>query len=227
MVLKTGPVRPWTEREPAILRWLEGKLPAPKVLAYEAEAGVSYLLMSRIPGRMACDEAFLEKPETLLPRLAEAVRLLWDVDTEGCPVLRDPEAELTEARLRVEQGLVDVENTQPETFGPGGFRNPEALLRWLEENRPPFEPVFSHGDLCLPNVFLTETGVSGFVDLGDAGAGDRWRDLAICRRSLRDNTNGRYGPARRGVGPDSLFGLLGIRPDEEKLRWYLLLDELF
>ena len=87
--------------------------------------------------------------------------------------------------------------------------------------------MLSHGDLCLPNIFLTENGISGFIDLGDAGVGDRWRDIALCHRSLRHNADGSYGSVKKDVNPDELFSLLGIRPDPEKLRWYLLLDELF
>ncbi len=226
-VLKIQPHRPWADREADILRWLDGRLPAPRLLAYETEADVSFCLMTRVPGRMACDDAFLNRPELLLRRLAESIRLLWSVDTDGCPALRTAEKELAEARYRVENGLVDMDRTEPETFGPGGFRDPEALLRWLEDNRPDPDPVFSHGDCCLPNILLTETGIGGFIDLGDAGVGDRWRDLTLCHRSLRHNTDGTFGKRVPGVDADRLFSALGIRPDPEKLRWYLLLDELF
>ena len=30
-----------------------------------------------------------------------------------------------------------------------------------------------------------------------------------------------------GFDPDGLFDALGLKPDKERLRWYLLLDELF
>lgn len=227
MVLKIQPVMSQTRREPAMLRWLCGRLPVPEVISYEEHDGTGYCLMTRLTGRMACEAEFLERPQILIPRLAEAIQMLWAVDVAGCPVCRDPDVELAEARERVEKGFVDIDNTEPETFGPGGFQNPEALLHWLEQNRPSYEPVLSHGDLCLPNIFLTENGISGFIDLGDAGVGDRWRDIALCHRSLRHNTDGSYGSVKKDVNPDELFSLLGIRPDPEKLRWYLLLDELF
>lgn len=227
MVLKIQPSAPWTEREAVMLRWLSGKVPAPEVIACVKQDGKEYLLMSRIKGKMACDEAFLDKPELLIERLAEAMRMLWNTDASDCPALRDQETELAEAKIRVEQGLVDTNNVEPTTFGPGGFKNPEALLYWLERNRPSYEPVLSHGDFCLPNIFLTETGIGGFIDLGDAGVGDRWRDIALCHRSLRHNMDGKYASRVRQADSDRLFDALELKPDPEKLRWYLLLDELF
>lgn len=227
MVLKIQPSAPWTQREVTILKWLQEKIPAPEVIACGEREGKTYLLMSRVKGRMACDGFFLDQPEQLTARLAEAMQMLWDVDISDCPVLRDQETELAEARFRVERGLVDLDNVEPTTFGPGGFKDPEALLHWLERNRPSYEPVFSHGDFCLPNIFLTEMGVGGFIDLGDAGVGDRWRDIALCYRSLRDNMNGKYASKKRENETDRLFDALDVKPDAEKLRWYLLLDELF
>ncbi|MBM6667374.1 phosphotransferase [Lacrimispora saccharolytica] len=81
----------------------------------------------------------------------------------------------------------------------------------------------------MPNVFADGDRISGFIDLGKAGKADRWQDLAICYRSLKHNFEGRYngGFPYPGYHPDMLFEKLGIRPDWEKLKYYLLLDELF
>lgn len=227
-VLKIAPYRKKNEETVAVMRWLEGRLPVPRVLCYERDAARQYLLMSRAPGKMACEACFLERPAELAASLAEAIRMLWSVDVSGCPRTRDLDAELREARFRVENHLVDPALTEPEIFGPGGFRDPEALLEWLESNRPDYEPVLSHGDLCLPNIFIDKGKVSAFIDLGDTGVGDRWRDLALCWRSLRWNAEGVYGgKVYPGVRPDLLFEALGLAPDREKLRYYLLLDELF
>ena len=177
---------------------------------------------------MSCDKLFLSRPKELVERLAEALNLLWIVDPSDCPRHRTMDLELEEAEYRVENHLVDVNNVEPTTFGKGGFKNPEALLHWLEDNRPDYEPVLSHGDLCLPNIFINGGRVSGFVDLGECGVGDRWRDIALCYRSLRWNAEGAYGgKVYPDVRPDMLFDVLGIEPNREKMRYYLLLDELF
>ena len=210
-----------------VMRWLEGKLPAPRVIHFETDGEQEYLLMTRIQGKMACDQSYLEQPERLLSLLAEALQMLWGVDYAGCPQSRSLDEELAHARYSLENGLVDFSRCEPETFGPGGFKSPEALLSWLEENKPPLEPSFSHGDCCLPNIFFSGSKVSGFIDLGDAGVADKWRDLSLCFRSLKHNTNGFYGHVIPGFRPEKLFDYLGVTPDWDKMRYYLLLDEFF
>ncbi len=227
-VLKIVPYREKNEETVRVMRWLENKLPVPKVLCYECDGERQYLLMSRLPGRMACDAYYLERPDELAARLAEAIRMLWSIDVSDCPRVRDLDTELREARFRVENNLVNLELAEPATFGPGGFKDPEHLLDWLERNRPGYEPALSHGDLCLPNILIDNGRISGLIDLGDTGIGDRWRDIALCWRSMRRNAEGAFGGK---VYPDAraemLFDALGVKPDAEKLRYYLLLDELF
>lgn len=227
-VLKIEKTRPEDLETIAVMQWLEGQIPVPRIAAYETKDGFSYTLMSRVRGKMACDEYYLERPEELTTLLAEALHMLWSVDTAGCPRERDIDTELAEARHRVEEHLVDMDNVEPETFGPGGFRGPEELLGWLYDHCPPYEPVLSHGDFCLPNIYLDNGKISGFIDLGDTGIGDKWRDIALCYRSLKHNAEGVYGGK---VYPDAdpmlLFKKLQIEPDWDKIRFYLLMDELF
>jgi len=226
-VLKIGRPGPLTDGMIRVMRWLEGKLPVPRVLQFVRDRETEYLLMTRMPGKMACDESYLDRPELLLGLLAEAIRMLWRVDISDCPQSRSLEDELAHARRSLEKGIVDFSNCEKETFGPGGFESPEKLLRWLEDNKPPLETGFSHGDLCLPNIFFDGGHVSGFIDLGDAGVADKWRDLALCYRSLKHNMNGVYGYTSPGFRPERLFDFLDIRPDWDKLRYYILLDEFF
>ena len=55
MVLKIEEKSVSVDRQVQMMRWLEGKIPVPKVLAYEVENGKSYLLMSKVSGVMSCD----------------------------------------------------------------------------------------------------------------------------------------------------------------------------
>lgn len=211
-----------------LLRWLDGKLPVPEVLAYEVLDRKSYLLMSRIAGKMSCDTYYLEHTGVLLEALACGLKMLWNVDVRDCPRRHDLDIQINEARMRVENDLVDVDDAEPTTFGEGGFDNPRHLLEWLEENRPTEELVFSHGDYCLPNVFLKDGQISGFIDLNHSGVGDKWQDIALCYRSLKHNFDGTYGgKVYEGFNPDMLFEKLGIEPERDKIRYYILLDELF
>jgi kanamycin kinase/aminoglycoside 3'-phosphotransferase-3 len=226
-VLKVEQERPKFAQMVEVMQWLDGKLPVPKVLATEVKDGYRYLLMSKVRGRMALDEYYLNRPEELVTLLAEALKMLWSVDISDCPKTFDLDGELEEARYRVEHNLVDIDDAEPETFGEGGFKDPQELLQWLYDHKPEPDPVFSHGDFCLPNVFFEDGKVSGFIDLGDAGIADRWYDIALGYRSLKHNVDGHYGKVYEGVDPDELFTKLGLAPDWEKIRYYILLDELF
>ena len=226
-VLKSEPLSVESENHLAMLRWLDGKIPAPRVLESVLHEGFRWTVMTRISGEMSCAEENRADPHRLVRILAEAMKMLWSVDISGCPVDQTPKAKLCRARAIVEAGQVDMDLADPRTFGKGGFASPAELLSWLEEHAPDCEPVLTHGDYCLPNLFMENRAFSGFLDLGRSGAGDRWTDIAICWRSLRDNFGGHYGEAVPGFHPDELFDALGIVKDEERLRYYLLMDELF
>ena len=185
------------------------------------------LLMTRLRGRMLCDETFLDNQPLLARRMAEAAEMLWRVDIAGCPssyalddVLRKAEADIAAGRV-----TIDTAN-QPETYGAGGFASPEALLAWLKANRPPETLVLSHGDFCLPNILADEKGIVGFIDLGQAGCADRWRDLDQGLWSMWANTTGLFGGRARLFDRNALFSALNLPLDEEKLRYYSLLSEL-
>ena len=88
--------------------------------------------------------------------------------------------------------------------------------------------MLSHGDYCLPNIFLQGGKISGFLDLGRAGTADKWQDIALCLRSLRQNFAGKFsGQPQPGFSDKLLFDALGLKPNWEKIRYYTLLDELF
>lgn len=137
MVLKICPADAETENEAAIAAFLKGQLPVPEILARETADGVSHTLMTRVKGKMLCDRAYLTDIPRLLDLAAEALKKMWSVDITGCPDgVSRLENRLAVARYNVENGLVDMGNTEPGTFGPGGFENPASLIDWLENNRP-------------------------------------------------------------------------------------------
>ncbi|WP_276950384.1 APH(3') family aminoglycoside O-phosphotransferase [Acetatifactor muris] len=211
-----------------MMQWLRGRLPVPEVLAWEERDGKAWLLMTKLPGKMLCDEMYMKNPELLSGILAESLKMLWRVDVSDCPCANDLDRKLQMARYNVENGLVDMDNVEPETFGENGFRSPEHLLNWLEENRPAEEIVLSHGDFCLPNIFAEKGKPGGFIDLGKAGTADKWLDIALAFRSMSHNYSGKYGGrAYEGFRAEQLFEQLGLEPDYEKMKYYILLDELF
>lgn len=211
-----------------IMSWLKDKLPVPKIIAYETVDNKSYLLMSKCQGVMACDSSFMKDPHFLIKMLANGLKLLWSIDVSQCPIRSTVDMKLLEARKNVETNQVDISNIGEDTIGEGlDFHSPQEILDWLYDNKPIEEFVLSHGDFCLPNIFFSGTQITGYVDLDKAGVSDKWWDIAICYRSLVQNYVGKYS---NGNYPDFdamlLFKELGIEFDKDKVRYYILLDEL-
>lgn len=228
MVLKITPDDAEARWECAMLQWLSGKLPVPKVFHCVREGKTQYLLMSRLAGKMLCDEAVMEQPEALLSLIAAGLTQLWRVPVQDCPCDQSLPQKLNAAEVRVRQGLCHMDDAEPETYGPDGFSSPEELLQWLKTHPPKEDLVLSHGDFCLPNIYTENGTISGYLDLGRGGIADRYQDIALAYRSLLHNFDGTYGgKVYPDFQPERLFDALNITPDWEKIRYYILLDELF
>ncbi|PYE48938.1 APH(3') family aminoglycoside O-phosphotransferase [Deinococcus yavapaiensis] len=199
------------------LRWLEGRVPAPKVVAYLKDATGEYLAVTRLPGvDMSHEDARLH-PRRNAELLARALRELHALPIQDCPFDASLRTKLREARERVSAGFVDEQDFDDERQG----RRAEDVLRELLGTRPSREDlVVTHGDPCLPNVIVSGEFVEGFVDVGRAGIADRHADLALAARSLSHN----YGPEFAELFLDA-YGRFLV--DASKLAYYRLLDELF
>ena len=185
---------------------------------------------------MACDEYFLTNENLLCENLVESLKSIWNLDIKNCPSNHNLETKLLQAEFNVKNNLIDINDCQEDTFSKndkiGKFKNPQELLQWLKDNKPEIkenEKCFSHGDFCLPNIFFNKTNKNNFgiIDVGRAGIIDKWNDIAICYRSLRDNTTGIYGKGKYKFDENLFFQKLKIKPDWKKINYYILLDELF
>lgn len=217
MVLKVQKKSDEVLNEIKIMKKLENVLPLPRLICYEEQDDMSYTLMTKIEGKMLAD---CETNDQLIDILCDSFRMLWNVDISKYNInnVSNINKRLESARYNVENNLVDVKNVMPDTFGKDSFDSPEALLKSLESNIPEQDLVFTHGDLCFENILTDDNQISGFIDIGKAGVADRWQDLAICIRELDDidkNLSNR------------LLKKLNTPRDEIKLRYYMLLDELF
>ncbi len=228
MVLKISGDSAAYRNEVCAMQWLSGKLPVPKVIYHAEEGGKGYLLMSKVNGLMGCDRYYLERPDELKCLLAQTLKTLWSIDTQACPTAQSLDDDLARAANNVASGIVVFENVDKWLLADGGFTGFESLLAWLNRAKPDTDPALSHGDLSLPNLLFSGGRLSGLIDLGDTGVGDRWRDIAICLRSFKHNLEGRHGIK---TFPDydvrALFDELGIQPDADRIKYWLLLDELF
>ena len=220
-VLKIEKTSAVSDNEYAILQWLDGRLRVPRVLAFARENGFNYLLMTRLDGKMAFAAEMTQ--EEIAAKLAEGLRLLRNADISDCPCKKTFLSVLKEAKKRMDDGELKALFPQTEEF-----EDFESLYAYLEANVPEEESVFSHGDYCLPNVFLSDDGI-GFLDLGSAGVMDKDYDVFMCLWSMRYNfvTLGGMSEERFELCKRAFFEALGEPEDEEKLRFHRLLDEFF
>ncbi len=227
LVLKAEPKRSESDGEYQMMEWLMGKLPVPQIVKFYTNGKKNYLLMTKLKGKMACDPSIIQDLDNMARLLSKGLKKLWQVDVKECPRIINLDYKLKRALDRVINNEVDIDGAEPEIFGEEGFETPMALYEYLRDNRPVEEYVLIHGDYCLPNIFFENNEVSGYLDLGYCGIGDKWQDIALAVRSIRYNLEVVGKEAEYSKVYNIFFEELGIEPDEEKIRYYRLLDELF
>lgn len=207
------------------MRWMGKRVPVPQVIHYEVVADMSYLLMSKVEGKMSCDPYYMEHPNEMVELLAEGLRMLWSADISGGRQEWSLEGDLEKVRESLDREW----ETGRMVVAPDGkaLHSPEEVMEWLEENKPKEELVLSHGDYCLPNVFFKDGKVSGFIDLGASGVADKYLDIADCYWSLKHNFNGFFGgKAYANFDPSILFEKLGPEIDVKKVQYILFIYHL-
>ncbi len=202
--------------EHEVLRWLDGRLGAPRVVDY-TEADGGSLLLEEIPGPTALHLALSADPGRLMGALARALRRVHALPVESCPFPRRAAGVVAEARRRARDGRVEITHLDRDH---GGW-TPERLLAALDAHIPPDEDlVFTHGDFCLGNIIVADEEVVGLVDWGRAGVADRYQDIALLLRSFDYNAGDPLEDVFRRE-----YGLAAL--DRPKLEFYRLLDEFF
>ncbi|MEU7138572.1 phosphotransferase [Nocardia sp. NPDC046473] len=145
--------------------------------------------------------------------MGELLRKLHRIPVAECPFDGRLDVVLPQARRQVIEGLVDLDDFEEENrdLGPGN-----VLAQLLAERPDDEDLVVAHGDFTPPNVL--EGAI--LLDVGALGVADRYRDLALAVRDLRDD-----------FGEDEVtafFTAYGLtEPDHRRLEYYRLLDELF
>ena len=93
-----------TDNERDIAAWLNGRISVPQILEYFVENETAYTLMTRVNGKMLCDEEFLSNFAKMIRYVSEGIKQLWNVNVDDCPqkVSRLDER-LKEARRNVEK----------------------------------------------------------------------------------------------------------------------------
>jgi aminoglycoside phosphotransferase len=218
LYLKTAPAQAAVplRAEAARARWaLAAGLPVPRILAACGDGSAEWLLSEGLPGTMAADARLRADPQRLVPILARGLRRFHATPVAGCPFPFSAADALARIRRRVSEGRIRPADMHDEHR----HLSPAAALAELERLRPGREDlVVCHGDYCLPNVLIEDGAAVGFVDLGELGVADRWRDLAVGSWSVTWNL---------GPGWEDLFlASYGAERDERRMAFYRLLYDV-
>lgn len=174
------------------LRWVEDRVPVPVVLETGSNDVASWMRTEGLTGVAASDQRWRSDPRATATSLGRAVRAFHDNLTSSvtdCPW-----------SWRVADRLT----ARPES----------AQARAMSADAPEeADLVVGHGDLCTPNVLLTDEGsLAGFVDLGKLGVADRAADLGCGVWSLEFN--------QLGFVVDEFLAAYGLPVDRVAVEWY-------
>jgi aminoglycoside 3'-phosphotransferase-1 len=200
------------------LAWLEGRLAVPAVRGFVGLPGEAWLLTTAIPGRTAF-QWLQDSPDDrpgIVTLLAAHLRALHDLQLDLCPFDSSLAHRMALARLRLDAGTVDADDLGDEHDG----WTPQQVWDEMTAELPLAEDrVVTHGDYSLDNILIEDGRVTGCIDVGRLGVGDRYQDLAILGNCL-----GEFDAALQA----QLFRDYGIaEPDRAKLRVFSNLDEFF
>ena len=199
------------------LSWLSGKLKVPKIVLYNVNDKVEYLVTEGLKGEMVCSKAYEENPKKGIKIIKEAFDNISFVDIKDCPFNVSIDYKLKLVENNVVNRLLNINDISVDVLKK--FKTPDNILKYLKENKFDEEPCFSHGDTSLPNIFAYKDKFSGFIDVGECGIADKWFDLAICEKSIVRNYGKEY--------VDEFYNELGIKRDKKKVESYLLMMELY
>lgn len=205
-----------SQQENKMIQWLQNRLQVPQIIHQCSYKGYDYLLMKKVDGEMSCSEKSLREPKKVVEALADGINKIQSVSIIDCPFTNAVDNKLEEALRRIENNEIDMSDWEKNT----DFTSPEELYEYLVKNKPTKELVFSHGDYCLSNVYITDGEMTGLIDLGRSGIADKWQDIALCVRSLEHKLKSKSYTSL-------LFNYLNVEPNYEKINYYILLDELF
>ena len=160
-------------REAEITEYFHSIGYGPKILDY-VSLDSDFMLSERMMGEDATHSDYLSEPDRLARLMGEELRRLHETDYTGCPVTDRLGEYLSFAEKRYLSGEYDTQHF-PDSFG---YRSADEAIAVLREGIGELKSeVLLHGDYCLPNVMLDGWRLSGFIDLGGGGVGDRHIDL--------------------------------------------------
>lgn len=161
------------EKEAKLTEYFHVKGFGAEVLNYISDNS-DWLLTAAVIGEDCTHEAYLADPKKLCDTVANELRKLHETDYTGCPIMDRTAEYLATAERNYRSGIYD------KSIFPDSFDCPSAKEAFdiLTAGKDALQSkVLLHGDYCLPNIILNNGKLSGFIDVGSGGVGDRHIDI--------------------------------------------------
>ena len=159
--------------EETMTRYFHRKGLGTEVLLYQS-AEEDWLLTRRVRGEDCTHTRYVEDPERLCDTVATLLRQLHETDFSDCPVQNRNESFFSTAEKNHALGRYDASLF----CGDWQFSSSDEAWVVAQQGKQYFQSnVLLHGDYCLPNVILEDWHLSGMIDLGNGGVGERHIDL--------------------------------------------------
>jgi aminoglycoside phosphotransferase len=197
--------------------WLDGKIPVPKIIFYEQLSDFEFLCLTELQGRPL--EYYFDKieAEEIIKLYAISLKKLHSLKIDKTALVQNLDSKISKAKYNLNNGLIDYADLQSEnqTYSPI-----ELFAKLLSIKPSSYELVFTHGDYCFDNLIFDKHSLSGIIDIGNGGIADKYQDIALAVRNIRDNF--------RPEMVDIFYKVYGLdKPNKNKIDFYILLDEFF
>lgn len=161
------------KKEARMTEYFHSKGLGAEVLAYISN-DCDWLLTAAVIGEDCVHERYLADPKRLCDTIAQELRKLHETDYAGCPIMDRLTGYLASAEENYHTGNYDKTHF-PDSFGYCSAKEAYAVLTAGKDSLQ--SKVLLHGDYCLPNIILNNWKLSGFIDVGNGGVGDRHIDI--------------------------------------------------
>ena len=166
---EAGTLRP----ETLMTRYFHGLgIGAEVVFALSDESDI--LVTRKIKGADLTSPEYLKEPKKLALSMGKSLRALHETNAEG-----SPEQHRTDKYLRNLAEGYAIRRFDPSYIDKRlGLTDMDAAFEFADRNKGCLlQDTLIHGDFCLPNIIFHGDKLSGYIDLGGAGIGDRHIDL--------------------------------------------------
>ncbi len=161
------------DRESKMTEYFFAKGIGAEVINYISDDS-DWLLTTAVIGEDCAHEGYLIDPKRLCDMIAYELRKLHETDYTNCPV-QDRTAEYLAGVEKSYRTKSYDKSYFPDNFGFHSAKEAYDVL--IAEKDALQSKVLLHGDYCLPNIILSNWKLSGFIDVGNGGVGDRHIDI--------------------------------------------------